>query len=200
MIDKVQIYTAAAAGAIVGVPLALALVQNPSVLNQTFNVVLITIIAIGTWISMVSSTIKSKDVLEARPRIRKPRERRPALVPLEEEQRPLVVQVEEVERRVLNREESEQLEKEWQRVLFHIRGEAIRHEAIVPLPPPRPVVPDAEALEDDAACVICMENKKTTCAVPCGHKILCNSCSREAVFETCPICRTPCDKIIRVYD
>jgi hypothetical protein len=192
MIDKVQIYTSAAAGAIVGVPLALALVQDPSILNQISNIVLIAIIAVGTWILIVSNTINSKEVLEARPRVprvRKPREQRLAFI------------VEEALAPGLGPAESEQFEKQWERVLVHIRDANNQHREEVPAPPPpRPVVADAEALEDDAACVICMENKKTTCAVPCGHKILCNSCSREADFETCPICRTPCDKIIRVYD
>ncbi len=122
----------------------------------------------------------------------------PSSPPRQRKQR--VQKEEERKKVILSPEECELLEKEWQRMLVINRSINNRQNEVRPLPPPQPVAGDREAAQDATACVVCLDNKKTSCAVPCGHLILCNSCSREADFETCPICRAPCEKIIRVYD
>ena len=42
--------------------------------------------------------------------------------------------------------------------------------------------------EEEDNCVICMEAKKDTVFIPCGHFYACNGCSLK--ITKCPICRT----------
>lgn len=48
-------------------------------------------------------------------------------------------------------------------------------------------------------CVICMDKKKTVAVVACGHKCLCQKCSKQQP-SLCPICRTPVDRLATIYD
>lgn len=50
--------------------------------------------------------------------------------------------------------------------------------------PLRPGVDD----EDAVGCKICFENRANTVLVPCGHQIVCRTCSQP--LEDCPLCRT----------
>lgn len=90
------------------------------------------------------------------------------------------------------------VESQWRKMCFTM--DEIKKQDAPILPLPRPVIVDTEANEDEVTCVICFVNIKTCCAVPCGHKIVCNACSREAEFDTCPICRAKCTNVMRVYD
>merc|ERR1712228_67609 len=48
-------------------------------------------------------------------------------------------------------------------------------------------------------CVICLDNKRTHCCVPCGHKCLCEQC-KDLTNGKCPICQRAIDSFIKVYD
>lgn len=48
---------------------------------------------------------------------------------------------------------------------------------------------DAEAKDEDAACVICMHNAKRVVLLPCGHLCLCIGCTRQLKNRECPMCR-----------
>lgn len=48
-------------------------------------------------------------------------------------------------------------------------------------------------------CVICLSGNPNILIVPCGHKCICASCSREIYKEKnekCPVCRRPIKGVI----
>jgi len=56
---------------------------------------------------------------------------------------------------------------------------------------------------DDSLCKLCRERQMTHCVVPCGHRCLCKQCAdrvQNSKNPSCPICRNPCQFIMRVYD
>lgn len=57
---------------------------------------------------------------------------------------------------------------------------------------------EAKQFESDQ-CLICMENPKNVVAVPCGHRALCQECSRKCPNK-CSICRQNVDKWVRIFD
>ena len=57
--------------------------------------------------------------------------------------------------------------------------------------------PDATK-EPTKACTICAERENTHAFVPCGHKAACASCSAKCT--RCPICKTPVEKAIKIFD
>ncbi len=52
-------------------------------------------------------------------------------------------------------------------------------------------------LEETVNCGVCMENRRNTAFVPCGH-ILCDECAGQTRKE-CPYCRKPATSVIRVH-
>ena len=65
------------------------------------------------------------------------------------------------------------------------------------------------AMDDDAAtsvatslqCVVCMSNERAVACVPCGHKCLCEGCSKtEAVGNKCPMCRREVFLFMRIFE
>ena len=63
------------------------------------------------------------------------------------------------------------------------------------------------------ACVVCMDGPKTHALFPCGHKCLCQGCSRlygtngagarqhhQRQQHTCPMCRSPVERVQQIYD
>ncbi len=61
-------------------------------------------------------------------------------------------------------------------------------------------VESSSATEDEEkACVICKDHKRSHLIRPCNHRILCRCCSDEKKLKTCPMCRTPIASIERVY-
>lgn len=53
-------------------------------------------------------------------------------------------------------------------------------------------------------CAICGERDKTHLFDPCGHLCACQSCANTvtgglSTARSCPVCRVPCTKIIKVY-
>lgn len=61
---------------------------------------------------------------------------------------------------------------------------------------------DIETKKSNDCCIICRENKKKICAVPCGHISTCSKCSL-LIYEhkklKCPICRFDIREMIEVY-
>lgn len=51
--------------------------------------------------------------------------------------------------------------------------------------------------EEENLCAICMDNSRNAVFSACGHANTCLDCAEHV--DKCPICRTPKDKIIRVY-
>ena len=65
--------------------------------------------------------------------------------------------------------------------------------ASAPAPAP-PAAPDA----NDTTCAICFERERTHVFVPCGHKSVCEVCSKLEL-RSCPICRAKVERVMRVF-
>lgn len=77
-----------------------------------------------------------------------------------------------------------------------LAGRPLRRQEAIPL------TADAEdtPTEDPAnACCICLANLKTHTAVPCGHTLLCNKCTKQHPGTECPLCKGPLERWIKVY-
>ena len=48
-------------------------------------------------------------------------------------------------------------------------------------------------------CVICLDDAKTHCILPCMHMCLCEACSKHEFDNGCPICRGPIEAIKLIY-
>ena len=58
---------------------------------------------------------------------------------------------------------------------------------------------DEETLPSDEKCVICFSKTgRKSALVPCGHTQLCSTCMKKNL-ETCPLCREPIEKVIKLY-
>jgi len=62
----------------------------------------------------------------------------------------------------------------------------------------------ADEADDDQACCVCSENKKTVCFVPCGHVCCCPDCTKRLAGNgnakpECPICRREITKAVYVF-
>jgi len=53
--------------------------------------------------------------------------------------------------------------------------------------------------KENKKCVICIENTKTTVLIPCGHKVLCDSCAHQKLVQ-CPVCRAKVASTQRVFE
>ena len=60
------------------------------------------------------------------------------------------------------------------------------------------ICPDDE-LDDSELCILCLDAKLTHVCVPCGHRVLCDSCNALATFTECPFCREPCQQMMKFY-
>ena len=58
---------------------------------------------------------------------------------------------------------------------------------------------DNTNITDDKLCCICYVNIKTHICIPCGHKCLCETCTKK-ITKTCPICKQQIFNIIKVYE
>jgi len=61
-----------------------------------------------------------------------------------------------------------------------------------------PPTPAVDSLNDDKACIICLENERCVALVPCGHLCLCRECC--GTQTKCPVCRTPITNFLRTYN
>ena len=53
--------------------------------------------------------------------------------------------------------------------------------------------------DDSALCVVCLDEPKTHLIFPCGHQCLCETCCESSIGQPCPLCRTTCDGVCKVY-
>lgn len=55
---------------------------------------------------------------------------------------------------------------------------------------------------NDPECVICMTAPKDTACLPCRHMCMCSGCAKihNMHADTCPICRTRVESILRIND
>lgn len=49
------------------------------------------------------------------------------------------------------------------------------------------------------ACVICLTNLRECVLLPCGHVCCCFRCFQALQSRTCPICRSPIDRVVPLY-
>ena len=62
--------------------------------------------------------------------------------------------------------------------------------------------PAAPAVEEEALCVVCMDAPKNHVVLPCLHQCLCAACAQqlqEQGAQSCPVCRTPIERIGQVF-
>jgi ankyrin repeat protein len=57
----------------------------------------------------------------------------------------------------------------------------------------------AAAAAEAQLCIVCLDTRKDTLLVPCGHKCVCQACAAR-IEGSCPICRMPVTAKVRVYD
>eukprot|EP00392_Amoebophrya_sp_AT5.2_P002405 g2410.t1 len=52
----------------------------------------------------------------------------------------------------------------------------------------------------DRRCVVCLSRETTHAPMPCGHLCLCDKCHLAPNMQrTCPICRTPIERFVRIF-
>ena len=57
--------------------------------------------------------------------------------------------------------------------------------------------PAAPAVEEEALCVVCMDERKQHVMMPCMHMCVCEACAQrllEVPTPHCPVCRTPVER------
>ena len=67
---------------------------------------------------------------------------------------------------------------------------------------------EADAVDGEPECVICLTRPKRVCLGPCGHKCLCVTCTRDYLTKRneatgsvlCPVCRDPVVSATKVYE
>lgn len=52
--------------------------------------------------------------------------------------------------------------------------------------------------QDDKNCVICLDNPKDICILPCKHLCMCTECS-EKIKDLCPMCRGPIVEQLKIF-
>lgn len=60
---------------------------------------------------------------------------------------------------------------------------------------------DADIIDVNADCVICMEASQNTACVPCGHVAACHACMQHlhSIGGNCPVCRAEVDQIVKLF-
>ena len=71
---------------------------------------------------------------------------------------------------------------------------------------PRDSKPSAPSYIDGENCCICMDGPKTHIMFPCGHQCICAGCAQslqedmaEGKRAACPLCRTDCVGVMKVF-
>lgn len=61
--------------------------------------------------------------------------------------------------------------------------------------------PSAQTEPSQSDCIICMDAKKDSVCVPCGHNAGCFEClsTVKSTAGTCPVCRAELQQVIRLY-
>lgn len=47
-------------------------------------------------------------------------------------------------------------------------------------------------------CIVCIENIKEICLLPCAHLLFCENCS-QTIFEECPLCKSKISQKIKIF-
>lgn len=96
----------------------------------------------------------------------------------------------------LNDEEEDEESEEEDRGRYNLRINQSSDEVIID-------INDTKCENDgENGCVICYENKRIYCFVPCGHHIVCGGCAKsihESTNRICPLCRKKYTNIIKIF-
>lgn len=65
--------------------------------------------------------------------------------------------------------------------------------------------PRSTSTRDGEECIVCKSSKRSYITVPCGHYCMCMECvsnyySKSTGVPQCPICRTPLQSIMKVFE
>jgi hypothetical protein len=56
----------------------------------------------------------------------------------------------------------------------------------------------SESVPENSLCVICMAAERSYSIIPCGHRILCETC-KDLRMPQCPTCRGPCESVLKIF-
>lgn len=65
-----------------------------------------------------------------------------------------------------------------------------------------PKQPEPDSIPHDETCVVCLDQKKTHAAVPCGHLAVCTTCADQLLIHNnteCSVCRTPVQQYMKIF-
>ena len=54
-------------------------------------------------------------------------------------------------------------------------------------------------IEDQSLCQICLDKKRDTAILPCGHFLYCGECLSHGGLRKCPNCRTPIARTQKIF-
>ncbi|KAL0477768.1 ELC-like protein [Acrasis kona] len=63
-----------------------------------------------------------------------------------------------------------------------------------------PSAPPSTEPTEAPTCVICLDASRTHACLPCGHRVLCERCSRLLRDNKCPVCRETVEYVAKIYD
>ncbi|CAE8680853.1 unnamed protein product, partial [Polarella glacialis] len=60
----------------------------------------------------------------------------------------------------------------------------------------------ADRLNGQDTCCVCMDKRKDSVLTPCGHRAVCSECGEtlKARSRKCPVCRQTITGVVRVFD
>ena len=59
---------------------------------------------------------------------------------------------------------------------------------------------DTKETDDETkACKICMTNESNCLIIPCCHKVACSDCIKQLPVQKCPVCRSPFQRVLPIY-
>lgn len=56
--------------------------------------------------------------------------------------------------------------------------------------------------EDKNKCIVCLDEERNICFLPCGHVCCCAKCAQDTIrtmAKKCPLCRAECTHTVRIY-
>ena len=56
---------------------------------------------------------------------------------------------------------------------------------------------EAEEIDENEECCICMDKRRSIVFLPCGHVCVCNTCAKDLI--QCPLCRVQIQQKIIIY-
>jgi hypothetical protein len=58
-----------------------------------------------------------------------------------------------------------------------------------------------EPAPEESVCLICMDKKRETVFLECGHLACCRECAKrlESKDRKCPVCRRPISRVVQIY-